>query len=193
MRSIMSVLALATLCSVAVAGFTSVGSSGEASFVDILNNVYGSGFGGTPFGGLAYTNGTITLTRIDDNGFGSPMSLLNGTPGSANDQEWQDGTVVADARARFAGFSQSFGWAPAANYGNPNHGYQNLFNVTGAGFQPWSDGRRAVRPEQSVFVRTRRRQRAALLSRQLERRRRRPHADIRGDRSAAAEDLAAVF
>ena len=102
---------------------------GEASFIDIINHLYGSGFTGNAFGGLSYTNGAITLTRVDDAGVGSPLNLSTGHAGAANDQIWQDGTVSASAEARFAGDRQQFGYDPGAN-----GGYVNLFHVAGQGF-----------------------------------------------------------
>jgi hypothetical protein len=113
----------------ASADFTPTGSSGETNFLDIFNHIYGSGFTGTAFAGLSYTNGTITATRIDDVGVGSPLNLSTGHAGSANDQIWQDGVVSASAEARFAGDRQRFGYDPGAN-----GGYVDLFRVQGQGF-----------------------------------------------------------
>jgi hypothetical protein len=122
-------LAGALAVGTASAEFTPGGTSGETNFLDILNHLYGSGFTGTTFAGLSYTNGTITATRVDDTGVGSPLNLSTGHAGTANDQIWQDGVVSASAEARFAGDRQRFGYDPGAN-----GGYVDLFHVNGQGF-----------------------------------------------------------
>jgi hypothetical protein len=143
-------LALATLLTAtAQAGFGPVGGSGETDFVGILNNVYGGAFAGAPFGGLFYTNGPVSATRVDDfvapgvpnilnvpNGVpsipGANLSVVTGVPGlPATDQVWDDGLTSGTAKARFAAFSQSFGYFNGPGPGGP---YVNLFNVGGTGF-----------------------------------------------------------
>ena len=105
-------------------------ASGELSHVDILNHVYGAGFAG-PLGAASYTNGLVTATRIDDvlagGGLGSNLNMVSGAPGLPNtDQFWVDGIASATAEAKFAAFSQEFGY-------DLGSGYTNLFDVTVAG------------------------------------------------------------
>lgn len=107
-------------------------TSSEATFIEILEGVYGGTFTGAnskDFGDTSYTNGTITLTRIEDYNVGSPLNLLTGAPGAANDQVWQDGVVDVVAEARYAGVAQKFGYYDAADTSS----YTELFSVAGAG------------------------------------------------------------
>lgn len=104
--------------------------TGELGHVDILNHIYGSmggAFDGSAgHGAASYTNGTITATRIDDLSGGGPGSLLHlvfGSPGLPHtDQYWVDGIAQATAEAKFANFSQEFGY-------DDGSGYTSLFNV----------------------------------------------------------------
>jgi len=97
---------------------------GEASQTQILSHIYGGTFSGSA---ASYSNGTVTVTRIDDtlsNGsMGNNLNLVSGVPGlPVTDQKWQDGIAITSAEAKFAAYSQSFGF-------NEGGGYQNLFNV----------------------------------------------------------------
>lgn len=105
--------------------------SGEASHTDILNHVYGAGFSPSSHGAASYTNGTVTATRIDDflpsGGAGSPLNMVFGGPGlPTTDQEWVDGIALTTAEAKFAGYSQEFGY-------DSGSGYVKLFDVTMTG------------------------------------------------------------
>jgi hypothetical protein len=81
--------------------------------VNLLNNIYDSDdFGFT--GGqndLSYTNGTITAARLDDD----------------TDQWWNDASITAVAKARFAGYGQSFGY-------NSGSGPVALFSISGSDY-----------------------------------------------------------
>lgn len=133
MRLLAMVTVLA-LSAAAFADFSPTVGSGEADFVDILNGIYGGGFAGAAFGGLSYTNGSITATRVDDNyggALGLNLNLCTGTPGGGvSDQVWNDGQASMSAQARYAGFTQQFGYFTGASGG----AYTNLFNVSGSGF-----------------------------------------------------------
>lgn len=128
--------AIALAAPSALASLTSVHTphTGELGHVDILNHLYG-GTGGAfdgsaGHGAPAYTNGTVTATRIDDLSGGGPGSLLHlvfGSPGLPHtDQYWVDGIARATAEAKFAHFSQEFGY-------DAGSGYTNLFNVAVTG------------------------------------------------------------
>lgn len=97
----------------------------EASHVQILDHIYGGAFisGGTGI----FTNGTVTVTRVDDflpgGGVGSNTNLITGAPGlPMTDQWWEDGISSATVEARFAGYTQEFGY-------DTGSGYQKLFDV----------------------------------------------------------------
>ncbi len=104
---------------------------GEASHADILSQIYGGVFNGSAgFGAASYTNGAITATRMDDyldNTAGDDMSLVFGSTGSSTDQFWVDGMATATAEAKFASFSQEFG------YRDQGGSYTKLFDVTATG------------------------------------------------------------
>lgn len=134
---------LAAFCSAglfassALAGFTTVmgltgatGPAGEPTHEAIFEGVYGGAFtlSGNDFIGSGASAG-ITAVRVDDFGIGGMMNL-NGAAGDADDGVWTDGVVTIEAAARYAGFSQSFGFFDGASGGT----YQNLFNTSGTGF-----------------------------------------------------------
>jgi len=94
------------------ADLTPIGNppSGEATIVNLLDNIYGSGFSGGQ-NNASYTNGAITATRVDDD----------------TDQWWNDASITAVAKARFAGYGQSFGY-------NSGSGEVTLFSISGSGY-----------------------------------------------------------
>jgi hypothetical protein len=135
-----------------LAGYTAVFPSGEPNHVAILDGIYGPGFAPAYAypGAVSYSNGSITVTRVNDWITGGPALAPapfapyagdhGGTPGAPTpvccpglpgsditDQFWSDGTITAVARARYAGKSQEFGYDVGA-------GYSKLFDVTGSGF-----------------------------------------------------------
>jgi len=107
-------------------------AAGEQSQAQILSYVYGGTFLAAV--NNAYTNGTgITATRVDDalagGGPGGNLHLVFGAPGgSTTDQLWVDGIADAKAEAKFAAYSQQFGYDLLDGLG-----YQPLFNVTMTG------------------------------------------------------------
>lgn len=139
-RAAIGIIALVTVgvlglaSSPAHADFTETDGSGEMNFREILDGIYNNGvstFTGEEFGGGGYTSGIgISAYRVDD--FGSPGGSLNiitghgntGTPGSSSalDQLWNDGIATITGEAKFAYFSQAFGYTDAG-------GYHELFEV----------------------------------------------------------------
>jgi hypothetical protein len=127
------------LSSSALGGFTSVSPppSDEKSIKQILDQIYGGNF--VP-AGVNFTNGSKIATRIHDTpeqGNRAPIVPTNLVhdpyvvlSGFQTDQVWQADNVDADAKAKFAYFSQRFGFAEGTAAVN----YQNLMNVTGSGF-----------------------------------------------------------
>jgi len=121
---------LSLLACGARADFTSTGSSGETNFLEILDHIYNGGsptFSGDAFGGSVYTSGSdigITARRVDDYGLpGGGLNIITGFgnvtgPGSSSglDQIWDDGIATISGDAKFAGFSQAFGYTDSGGY-----------------------------------------------------------------------------
>jgi len=102
--------------------------SGEASHVSILNHIYGGSFSPTGHSQPSYSNGSVTVNRIDDTtstgGAGSPLNLVFGGPGlPTTDQVWTDGIAITSVEAKFAAFAQEFGY-------DSGSGYVKLFDVS---------------------------------------------------------------
>ena len=108
----------------AAATYTTIGSppGGEATHLQILNHIYGVTFTQS---GLDYSSVTVTATRIADLGGNTPIDIATGGVGDM-DQVWQDGTVWMHVEAKFAGYSQKFGYFAGAG---PAGAYTNSFDV----------------------------------------------------------------
>jgi len=114
----------------AQAGYTTVKTvANEASHEQILEHMYGGNFSKS---GVNFSNGTISAKRIDDSipGPDGILDATKGQPGDAADQVWKNGKFVATAEARYAAYTQSFGFL----LGETGNTYTNLFNVSGTGF-----------------------------------------------------------
>ncbi len=140
---VLAVLALGVSVGPAIADLTPVFAppAGEMSHIQILDNIYGAGFAG---GAGVFTNGTVTVTRVDDflpgGGAGTPLHLLSNGPGlPQTDQIWTDGIANATAEAKFAAFSQEFGY-------DSGSGYVKLFDAIGSGFAVSGSGSVAFNP-----------------------------------------------
>lgn len=135
---VLSALAVITAAGApALAAFSTVNApSGlELSHESIFEGIYGGNFvmGGNNFAGSGASLG-IMATRVNDTGPGSHMNVLTGSAGSGeDDQTWQDGIVFSNARARYAGFSQHFGYIDNASGADP---FQSVFQVTSQGLNP---------------------------------------------------------
>jgi len=140
MRSLVTKIHIAAIAtglvagSTALAGFSTINppAAGEIGHLDILNGLYGGSF---TQDGVNFINGgaggTVNAMRIDDFGVGADkLNLVNGAPGLADDQIWDDGVAAANARAVYAGDSQSFGYF----LGESGGAYNELFSVSGSGF-----------------------------------------------------------
>lgn len=140
MKTLTTVFVLAMFVVPAVAGLTVINTSGESNHVQILNGIYGGAFApawASP-GSPAYTNGVVTATRMDDFGGAGMTNVVSGTPGlPAVDQVWDDGFTEAAGEAKFASYSQSFGYINGAG---PGGAYVKLFDVTGSGFAVTGSG-----------------------------------------------------
>lgn len=126
----LSLLALMACTQAARASLTPVAApfGVEATHAQIFSHVYGGVFAPAPNGAAVYTNGAVTATRIEDTigkmGLGSNLNLVSGVPDpTVTDQRWEDGIAITSAVARFAGFTQEFGY-------DDGNGYVKLFDVT---------------------------------------------------------------
>lgn len=136
MCTLAGIAALIAGATAASAGTTAVNiatPSDGVSVVTILNNVYGGAFVGSV--GTSLTNGSVTATRVQDFVSGpldpgaQPLFLGAGT--GSTDQVWRDGTVMFRAEARFAGYSQYFGYRNSPLAGT---GATNSVQIMGSGF-----------------------------------------------------------
>jgi hypothetical protein len=114
--------------------YSKVWDSGEPTHDEILGLLFSSTFTqvtGSPDEGPSYTDGTVTATRIPDlyydGGSWGPGSNLNVLTGSTSDtdQVWEDGRTISTAKARYAGYDQTFGYYLGSSGGT----YQPLFEV----------------------------------------------------------------
>jgi hypothetical protein len=126
------------------AEYTTVLDSGETTVAEILDVLYGDGsidgnnnaFEGWSTLQGAFTYNNITITRVHDrrNGgtLGSNLDFAGGQTldESVNDQIWEDGIASGQGEAKYAGFSQKFGYKPGASGAT----YTNLFDLSGNGF-----------------------------------------------------------
>ncbi len=120
---------------VAHAGFTSVnvsGANGEQTLVQVLNHWYSAG--NNDFASVAGTQVSasgVTATRIEDSGVLGHLFLNIGfVSGTNTDQTWEDGSVTVAARARYAAYSQRFGYLAGTGTGVPTADVA----VTGSGY-----------------------------------------------------------
>ncbi|MGB2985638.1 MAG: DUF4114 domain-containing protein, partial [Phycisphaerae bacterium] len=122
----------------AYGAFTEIHLSGEPGHVAILDGIYSSSFwavGAALPNGMnsQYTDGTITVTRVDDDGQLDLLDLLGGPSGTDDDDVWTDGIAQTQVEARFAGYSQEFGYKILGVY-------YKLFDVVGTNFSVTGSG-----------------------------------------------------
>ncbi len=134
--SLMVALVLAAV-GVAQAGFTTVLNppAGEAYMSEILEYIYPGDFDNDYVqGALVYTSTAgIVATRVSDYDLGGLLNLVSGTPTSADDQIWTDGIADITAEAKFAAYSQEFGY-------DSGSGYSMVFAVSGDGYSVSGSG-----------------------------------------------------
>lgn len=116
---------LANIMSRMYRGTTNLGAVG------ILPAVAGSIQGNTLLTGLNLGNG-ITAVRVFDAGAGGPLHLGLGSTGK-QDQMWRDGVVIFETKARYAGYSQHFGYRTGASAGNFNAN-DSVLDIASQGF-----------------------------------------------------------
>lgn len=131
MRKICIGALLLTLVSAgfANAAFTPVSGDGERRINELLDGIYGEHFVPDPCSGpdgdspYSSTTTDLTATRIDDDVLTS-LNILTSSAGGTGDQFWNDGIAAISAEAKFAAYSQSFGYTDIS-------GYHELFNIDG--------------------------------------------------------------
>ncbi len=113
----------------AVPGYTTINPppGTELNHAQILDLVYGGTFNLS--GVRDFTNGSVTATRVSDNGLGGVLKILTGTPVSADDQDWSDGITTVFMEAKYAGDNHYFGWY---NDTTPS-GFQALLDTSSIG------------------------------------------------------------
>lgn len=141
-------LAVLGLCAAsAQAGFTFVPQTSNDppanNFPTILNGIYAQTdfVGSVPlnYGDPAYSsaNSGITATRVDDffgSGPGANCNVVTSVPGlPVTDQIWDDGATLSTVEARYAAYTQQFGYFNTAGPGGP---FNLLINVAGSGLFP---------------------------------------------------------
>mgnify|MGYP000850499805 FL=1 len=89
---------------------------GEPSHKEILEHLYGGTFWATGAHGLDFTNGTVYVRRIADDRLTNPnptaIGQTNGDLTQYTDRFWQDQFEFVEARARFATYTEGFGFIP---------------------------------------------------------------------------------
>ncbi|MFA5238844.1 MAG: DUF4114 domain-containing protein [Phycisphaerae bacterium] len=141
--SFFCVLLLLTVLSIpAQAGFTYVHApaSGEQGIKSIIDQVYNvsttANIGGANSNAAqSYVDlsAGFTATRVSDYGLGGLLNLVSGTPTSADDKTWTDGIADIKAEAKFAAYSQEFGYYYSSIY-------TELFDVTGDSYSVTGSG-----------------------------------------------------
>jgi len=135
-----------SMVSSAQANYTIVKGPVEKSILKLIEGIYGDSFIatgaliGAAQDGTAYTqyqSSSITAMRVHDfadnlGGGTSPINLLTGNPATDIDSIWTDGIAIASAQAKFAGYSQAFGYDQHLN--GARTGYTPWIQVTGNGF-----------------------------------------------------------
>lgn len=106
------------------------------SLANIMSRMYKgsaslSGVTGSIEGTLNFGNG-ITAVRIFDAGASGPIHLGQGAAGK-QDQLWRDGVVTFETKARYAGYSQHFGYRIGTGAGAFN-GSDSLLDIPSQGF-----------------------------------------------------------
>jgi len=132
--------AVVLLGSTANAGFTPVASpiySGEVDHATILEAYYSPGSTWASFGtrtdgagqSVDYANGSLTATRVSDFGLGGILNPAATALPAADDALWTGTAYELRAVARYASYTQEFGY----DLSGDGLGYVKLFDVSGWG------------------------------------------------------------
>jgi len=81
------------------------------------------------------TNGRLTATRVDDQGFGGVLDARVPLAGGVDDQTWTGVELAVSAVARYAGYTQELGY----DLDGDEMGYIELFDLHGYGMNVHGD------------------------------------------------------
>ena len=109
--------------------------SSEADHLSIFQAFYSPGTSWYAFGArtdtagslVDLTNGSLVATRVDDWGFGGVLDAGSPFFGEVDDQSWTGGGLTLTAVARYAGYTQEFGY----DLDGDELGYVELFDLYG--------------------------------------------------------------
>jgi len=129
-------------------------SRSEASVSEIFESFYSPGAAWSASGtrrdgsGLPVdlSNGKLLATRVDDYGFPGVLDASAPFFGKAEDQRWSGLEFAFDAVARYAGYTQQFGYDVQGD----DAGYIKLFDVKGSGMDVSGSAKLSLKPGQSV-------------------------------------------
>lgn len=107
----------------AQAGYTAISPGSEASLVSIFNSTYGGSLIDSTTtlaldmaglsAGHAFSNGTYTFTRVNDNGGTAPTDLHSAYTGASTtiDTRFMDGSTAVTFTTKYAGYNNRLGWS----------------------------------------------------------------------------------
>lgn len=127
---------------------------GEASISSIFEAFYSPGTAWFTTGSrldsngavVDLTNGWLTATRVADFGFSGALDASAPFFGERTDQRWSASEFAFDAVARYAGYSQRFGY----DLEGDEEGYVHLFDVSGSGMDVSGSARLTLKPGETV-------------------------------------------
>ncbi len=126
MKRLCLIVSILLLSNISFAGFTTPVNPAPGSEMDLLTE-----------GGILDTlYGLENVVRVDDydGSIGTPGADLDIYPSVAGlpvtDQVWTDGTINSVAKARYAGYTQQFGYT--TDLVSPS--YTNVMNISGKGY-----------------------------------------------------------
>jgi hypothetical protein len=118
MKKLCATMAVLAMCGAANADslpFTQINApaGGEQSILQVINSAYGGGFSAS---GLDFVNPGTSYSfvrvqdRLADGSRGTDLHMGAAILGTTTDQVWQGGMINVQARAKWAGNSQNFGY-----------------------------------------------------------------------------------
>lgn len=127
------VIAIAVFATQSLAGYSPIGTppGSELNHQQIFEGALGLAANTLAPSGLDFMGGGYTMTRVDDHNFSTNVQLCLADVTGRWDQVWQDGIASFTARARYAGYGQTFSYSPS---GNP--GWNPILTVNAQGFNP---------------------------------------------------------
>lgn len=154
LKKLIGIAVIVLVAQAAHADFTAPINTGEISQVDLLSGIYGETFSAVS-GTYNFASASYTATRVEDfadggtaSTVGNNLELLGNPVAGDTDQLWNDGVTEVVAEARYAGYSQGFGF-------NTGSGDTQVFQVQGSKFDVTGSGVVDVRGQEGFrWVRT---------------------------------------